>query len=136
MVLITCSIHATEVASTHSAIQFTYNLLTEDTPKFRAILDNVIILLVPSQNPDGVDIVTRWYRNTLGTPFEGTSPAGAVSEICRARQQSRLVHLHAAGDAAHRCAAAQCMASANCLRRTPAGVVCVAYVCAAVAESD
>jgi hypothetical protein len=74
VVVITCSIHATEVASTHSAIQFVYNLLTQDTPKFRAILDNVIILLVPSQNPDGVDIVTNWYRRTLGTPYEGTSP--------------------------------------------------------------
>ena len=29
---------------------------------------------MPSLNPDGVDIVTRWYRRTLGTPFEGTSP--------------------------------------------------------------
>ena len=74
VVVITCSIHSTEVASTHSAIQFVYNLLTEDTPKFRAILDNVIIILVPSQNPDGLDIVTRWYRKTLGTPFEGTAP--------------------------------------------------------------
>ncbi len=74
VILITCSIHATEVASTHSAIQFVYNLLTQDTPKFRAILDNDIILLVPSQNPDGVDIVTSWYRKTLGTPYEGTSP--------------------------------------------------------------
>src|ERR1700678_2171355 len=74
VVVITCSIHATEVASTHSAIQFVYNLLTQDTPKFRAILDNVIIVLVPSQNPDGVDIVTRWYRKTLGTASEGTSP--------------------------------------------------------------
>ncbi len=74
VVLITCSIHATEVASTHSAIQFVYNLLTQDTPKFRAILDNVIIVLVPSQNPDGVDIVTRWYRKTLGTAYEGTPP--------------------------------------------------------------
>jgi len=74
VVLITCSIHATEVASTHSVIQFVYNLLTEDTPKFRSILDNTIVLLVPSQNPDGLDIVTRWYRKTLGTPYEGTSP--------------------------------------------------------------
>lgn len=74
VVVITCSIHATEVASTQSAIQFVYNLLTQDTPKFRAILDNVIILLVPSQNPDGLDLVTRWYRKTMGTPFEGTSP--------------------------------------------------------------
>ncbi len=74
VVLITCSIHATEVASTHSAVEFAYRLLTEDKPRYRAILNNVIFLLVPSQNPDGVDIVTRWYRKTLGTPYEGTAP--------------------------------------------------------------
>jgi hypothetical protein len=75
IVMITCSIHATEVASTHTAVEFAYRLLTEDNnPKFKAILDNVIILLEPSQNPDGVDIVTQWYRKTRGTPYDGTSP--------------------------------------------------------------
>ena len=74
IVLITCSIHATEIASTHTAVEFAWRLLTEDKPKYRSILNNTIVLLVPSQNPDGVDIVTRWYRKTLGTPFEGTSP--------------------------------------------------------------
>jgi hypothetical protein len=74
VVMITCSIHSNEVASTHSAVQFAYDLLTKDTPKFRAILDNTILILVPSLNPDGVDIVTKWYRRTLGTPYEGTSP--------------------------------------------------------------
>ncbi len=75
IVMITCSIHATEVASTHTAVEFAYRLLTEDNnPKFKTILDNVIVLLEPSQNPDGVDIVTRWYRKTRGTKWEGTSP--------------------------------------------------------------
>ena len=75
IVMITCSIHATEVASTHTAVEFAYRLLTEDNnPKFKTILDNVIILLEPSQDPDGVDIVTRWYRKTRGTQWEGTSP--------------------------------------------------------------
>src|SRR6185295_827263 len=37
-------------------------------------LENTIFILVPSLNPDGVDIVTQWYRKTLGTAFEGTSP--------------------------------------------------------------
>ena len=74
IVLITCSIHATEVASTSTAVEFAYRMLTEDRPKFRAILSNVIFILVPSLNPDGVDIVTRWYRKTLGTAYEGTSP--------------------------------------------------------------
>ena len=74
VVLITCSIHATEVASTHTAVEFAYRLLTEDKPRFRAILRDTIFILVPSLNPDGVDIVTGWYRKTLGTPYEGSTP--------------------------------------------------------------
>jgi hypothetical protein len=74
VVLITCSIHSTELASTQTAVEFTYRLLTEEKPRFQAILRNTIFLLVPSLNPDGVDIVARWYRRTLGTPYEGTGP--------------------------------------------------------------
>ena len=74
IVMITCSIHATEVASTHTAVEFAYRLLTEENPRFKAILDNAILLLEPSQNPDGLDIVTRWYRKTRGTPYDGTAP--------------------------------------------------------------
>lgn len=74
VVLITCSIHSTELASTHTAIEYAHRLVTSDDPKSTAIRANTIVLLVPSLNPDGVDIVTRWYRSTLKTPFEGTSP--------------------------------------------------------------
>src|SRR4051794_8280225 len=74
VVLVTCSIHSTEVASTMSGIEFTYKLLTEDRPKLRAILDNTIFILVPSLNPDGIDIVREWYLKTLGTLWEGRSP--------------------------------------------------------------
>ena len=74
VVLLTCSIHATEVAATHSAVEFAYRLITEKNPRFDAILHNTILLLAPSINPDGVDIVTRWYRRTLGTKWEGSSP--------------------------------------------------------------
>jgi hypothetical protein len=74
IILMTCSIHASEVASTHSAVEFAYRLVTENNPRFQTILNNTILLLVPSLNPDGVDIITRWYRSTLGTKFEGTNP--------------------------------------------------------------
>jgi hypothetical protein len=74
VVLLTCSIHATEIASTHTSVEYAYKLLTEDSPHNRAILKDVILILVPSLNPDGVDIVTRWYRKTLGTPYEGSNP--------------------------------------------------------------
>ncbi|MBI2685173.1 MAG: peptidase M14 [Acidobacteria bacterium] len=74
VVLVTCTIHATEIASTHTAVEYAYKLATATDPKSLAILNNTIVLLVPSLNPDGLDIVTKWYRGTLNTPFEGTSP--------------------------------------------------------------
>lgn len=74
VVLITCSVHATEIASTHAAVEFAHRMATSDDAKIQGILNNVILLLAPSINPDGLDIVTNWYRKTLNTPFEGTSP--------------------------------------------------------------
>ena len=71
VILITCSIHSTEVASTMTAAQFAHDLLAIDTPRHRAILENTIILLVPSLNPDGVDKVHAWYERWLGGPHEG-----------------------------------------------------------------
>lgn len=71
IVLITCSIHSNEVASTHTAIQFLYELLTRDDPRYQTILRNTIFLLIPSLNPDGVDKVAAWYRRFVGTQYEG-----------------------------------------------------------------
>ncbi|MFB3825283.1 MAG: M14 metallopeptidase family protein [Bryobacteraceae bacterium] len=74
VVMITCSIHATEIGAIPAAIEFTYDLLTSERPRLRTILHNTVFLLVPSLNPDGLDKVTQWYRKTLGTPYEGTAP--------------------------------------------------------------
>jgi hypothetical protein len=74
IVMMTCSIHASEVASTHSAVEFAYKMLTDQSPRFQMIRQNTILILVPSLNPDGVDIVTQWYRKTLSTPYEGSNP--------------------------------------------------------------
>ena len=74
VVVITCSIHSTEVGGTFSATELAYRLTSSNAPDIRQILDNTIILLVPSLNPDGTDIVADWYQKTLGTPAEGTSP--------------------------------------------------------------
>ena len=74
IVLITFGIHSTEVGSTLSSMLIAHRLLSSDEPEIKKILDNTIILLVPSLNPDGVDIVKNWYDKTLGTPYEGTNP--------------------------------------------------------------
>ena len=121
IVMITCSIHATEVASTHTAVEFAYRLLTEDNnPKFKAILDNVIMLLEPSQNPDGVDIVTQLVSQDARDAVRRDFAAGAVSPLRRPRRQSRLVYFHAAGNAQHG-RARKPVASGDRLRRAPDG---------------
>ena len=74
IVLITCGIHSTEVGSYLSSMLIAYRLASSNEPDIKKILDNTIILLVPSLNPDGVDIVNNWYQKTLGTPYEGTDP--------------------------------------------------------------
>jgi hypothetical protein len=74
IVLITCGIHSSEVGSTLSSMLIAYRLASSNEPEVQSILRNTIILLVPSLNPDGVDIVKNWYDKTLGTPYEGTEP--------------------------------------------------------------
>jgi hypothetical protein len=74
VVAITCSIHSTEIVASQMSLELAYQLASEKTPQTLEILRNTILLLVPSVNPDGIDIVTNWYRKTLGTKFEGTSP--------------------------------------------------------------
>lgn len=74
VVLITCGIHSTEVGGTLSSMLIAHRLASSNDPQILKILNETIILLVPSLNPDGVDIVKNWYDKTLGTPYEGTSP--------------------------------------------------------------
>jgi len=74
IVLITSSIHSTEVGGHLSPVLLAHRLATDTSAATRAILDNVILWLVPSLNPDGVTIVTKWYNRTLGTPAEGSEP--------------------------------------------------------------
>ncbi|MDQ3254616.1 MAG: hypothetical protein M3R15_12030, partial [Acidobacteriota bacterium] len=74
IVLITCGIHSTEVGSTLSSTLIAHRLASSNEPDVLNILRDTIVLLVPSLNPDGVDIVKRWYDKTLGTPYEGTTP--------------------------------------------------------------
>ncbi len=71
VVVITCSIHSTETASTLMAMELLHELATRDDPATREILDRTILILVPSVNPDGVEKVARWYERTKGTPWEG-----------------------------------------------------------------
>ncbi len=72
--VISCSIHSTEIVASQMSMQLAYNLASASDEDTLAILHNTILVLIPSPNPDGVDIVANYYRKTLGTPLEGRDP--------------------------------------------------------------
>jgi Zinc carboxypeptidase len=74
VVAISCSIHSTEIVAAQMSSQLAYNLASANDEDTLAILRQTILILIPSPNPDGVDIVANWYRKTLDTASEGREP--------------------------------------------------------------
>ena len=74
IVSISCSIHSTEIVASQMSMNLAYELATATDAETKEILDNTVLLLIPSPNPDGIQIVADWYRKTIGTRSEGTSP--------------------------------------------------------------
>ena len=74
VVLVTSSIHSTEVGGILTPMPLAYRLVTSEDAEARAVRRNTLVIIVPSLNPDGVDIVGNWYKSSLGTTWEGTSP--------------------------------------------------------------
>ncbi|HEX9581792.1 MAG TPA: M14 metallopeptidase family protein [Gemmatimonadales bacterium] len=70
IVLITHQIHSTEVGGGQMAANLLYRLASSNDQKVREILDNVVLLDIPSLNPDGTQWVSDWYRRWVGTEFE------------------------------------------------------------------
>ncbi|MEU8265338.1 M14 family zinc carboxypeptidase [Micromonospora sp. NPDC048999] len=71
---IEATIHSTEVGPTQSLVNVVHRLATENSEFTRQVLDNVILLIVPSQNPDGQHLVVDHFNKTAGTNFDRTYP--------------------------------------------------------------
>jgi hypothetical protein len=68
------TIHSTEVGNTQALTEIVHRLATDGGPDIRQILDNIVLLVVPSQNPDGqMLVIDHWYK-TKGTPFARVYP--------------------------------------------------------------
>ena len=72
--LLYATIHSTEVGNGQTIVLLGHKLATENSPAIREMLDNAVLLLVPSQNPDGQHLVIdHWYK-TKGTSFNRVYP--------------------------------------------------------------
>jgi hypothetical protein len=71
IVLVTCNIHSNEIGSSQMAMEWAHALATATDAETRRRLDNVVLLLIPSLNPDGQSMIVDWYRKNAGTKYEG-----------------------------------------------------------------
>ncbi len=69
--LVTCSIHSTEVGCTQMATEFVHEFATTNDAERLSWMDEAVLLLMPSINPDGQFMIVDWYNEWLGTEYEG-----------------------------------------------------------------
>ncbi len=64
-------LHSTEVAGPQHTLLLAHDLLSKSSdPQIARILDSVILMLWPTINPDGHQMVADWYMKNIGTPNE------------------------------------------------------------------
>jgi hypothetical protein len=67
-------IHANEVGNSQAMLEIAHRLATENSPYINNILDKAVILMVPSQNPDGLKLINDYFNATAGTNYARTYP--------------------------------------------------------------
>jgi len=75
-VLATLSMHSTEVAPSQSSPLIAYDLASTKDPKKLEWLSNVVYMMVPCHNPDGMNMIAQNYQKYKDTQYEGASLAG------------------------------------------------------------
>jgi hypothetical protein len=68
------AIHATERTSPEVLVRLSYNLASGEDAWTHSVLDNTIVVIENSVNPDGLEMVTDWYYKYRGTPYESSGP--------------------------------------------------------------
>lgn len=68
------TIHSSEVGNGQAINDIVHRLATEDSDFTENVLNNSVIVLVPSQNPDGQHLIVDHFNETAGTKYERTYP--------------------------------------------------------------
>jgi hypothetical protein len=75
VLFVSCSMHSTETAGTEFGMQFAWNLATSEAEPYASARRDLVVVIVPTINPDGLDEVVTWYRANRGTAYEGAGLA-------------------------------------------------------------
>ena len=72
ILFVSIGMHSTETAAPQFGMEFAHRLATSDEEPYASARREVVCLVAPCLNPDGLDHVVSWYRETVGTPYEAS----------------------------------------------------------------
>jgi len=72
----TLSMHSSEVGPSQAAPDIAYELVSGKRADINRWLEDVVYMMVPCHNPDGMDMVVHHYRKYAGTKYEGSRMPG------------------------------------------------------------
>lgn len=72
ILLVSPQMHSTETAGSEAAMQFSWLLATSEDDPWATAREELVVGVFACTNPDGLDMVSHWYAEHKGTPFEGT----------------------------------------------------------------
>ncbi len=75
-VTMTLSMHSGEVGPSQSAPLIAYEFVTTMNPELLAMFNDVVYMMVPCHNPDGMNMIVNHYHKYKGTKYEGSSMPG------------------------------------------------------------
>lgn len=75
-VVATMSMHSTEVGPSQSVPLMAYELAVTSDPQQLKWLENTVVMIVASHNPDGMDMVVDHYNKYKGTKYERSQMPG------------------------------------------------------------
>jgi len=70
VVMISIAMHSNEVAAPQFAMELAYELATSDDEPWKSVREKLVVVLLPCSNPDGLDMISKWYADSVGKSHE------------------------------------------------------------------
>src|SRR5690625_3531012 len=74
VVMLEATLHSTEVSSTQALVDVVHRFASEDSDYTEQVLQNTVLMVIPSSNPDGQHLVVDYFQETAGTDYERVYP--------------------------------------------------------------
>ncbi len=74
ILFISLGMHSSETSPPQFGMELAHRLATSEEEPYRSARERLIVCLIPCTNPDGLDRVVEWYRETVATPHESSRP--------------------------------------------------------------